>query len=1411
METEIAKADAEEKAYARAVINDDARSVLADIKSAAFQRYNRPDQVKENISCAKPSSTTMRTQSKKEIDDNSETAELFLQDMMDVQRQQLTLNQHMFQAHQARDQHLEQLLSQQRQLALSMTLSKVEVPTFGGDPIHYSEFIRSSETLIENKTASSSARLSYLIQYTSGDVQELMRSCLTMNADDGYEKARSHLKQRYGENHRIATAYVNRIINGPVVKDEDDKALHKLSIQITSCKNTLQDIGYQHRLENPENLLKVLSRPPFSLRKAWRDVAEDISSNQLRDITFDDHAKFVERKARTLTHPFFGKITREQNTTPKTPKGRISFGVDGERDSKEDDLTIKTKKSKCPRCNGDHLLARCDEFKKDAVKDRVKFVRKNGLCDNCLFRGHIAKNCPKASFCKVTGCSKKHSTYLHPQSVNLDDADEKQSENKKEEVQASGNTVDSQNGYVKTKDRCYGVTGAGASEIGMPIVPVKVKSRSSKRTVVTYGLLDSGSNTTFCIHDLMDQLGIEGEETILSLTTLQAQERSINSHVVSLDVYDLDEENLIELSTVFSTPSLPVNEASVPQQADINRWPYLSDVNINVVDASVGLLIGNDVPKALEPKKVKKSNGTGPYAVKTVFGWTINGPLGRNAGLYRAANSIRVDSTLNEQFKRFCNIEFNDSTFDNNVAMSVEDKRAVSILESSAKLRSGHYELSLPWKKFPPELPNNRPVAEHRLALLKKRFTKDPELFLKYSESMDNLLEKGYAIKVLEEPLKASDDKILWYLPHHPVFNSNKPGKLRVVFDCAATYHGVSLNDQLLQEPDLTNSIVGVLTRFRQESIALMADIEAMFHQVNVCYKDRDFLRFLWLPVNNLDTEPEEFQMTVHLFGAKSSPTCANFALQKTAIDNADEFDEDVAETIKRNFYVDDCLKSALNDDMAIKLAADLRDLLQRGGFRLTKWVANSPKVLASIPEIDRAGSVKDLCLEQLTLERALGVQWDVRLDQFGFKIKMKPKPATRRGVLSVVSSVYDPLGFVAPFVLVAKIIMQDLCRKNLSWDDVLQDDYLKRWEVWLEQLMKIEQLYIPRCFKPHQFGRTTSIQLHLFADASERGYGPVGYLRLVNEFGDIHVAFVIGKARVAPLKVITIPRLELSAAVVATRLDKMIRSEIDYSIDFTTFWTDSTTMLGYVANKDKRFKTFVANRLAVIHETTNPNQWRYVNTCLNPADDASRGLQADALFKNKRWLTGSDFLWKTEDQWPSQREISTVSLDDDPEVRRESQAFAADSDTEVITLEQVFERFSSWLRLKIFIAWTLRYRENLRDAVNRRKAGKEPQMNEIINPISVEEIKRAEREIVICVQGSSFREEVSGLRKSEGNNETRKTKPCPIKKSSSIQNLDPQFQDGILRVGGRLKNAPIEWESKHPFRKTLVNIELEL
>ena len=257
---------------------------------------------------------------------------------------------------------------------------------------------------------------------------------------------------------------------------------------------------------------------------------------------------------------------------------------------------------------------------------------------------------------------------------------------------------------------------------------------------------------------------------------------------------------------------------------------------------------------------------------------------------------------------------------DDEIAMSCDDKRALSVMEETIQLKNGHYELALPWKNPPPSLPRNRPLAERRLKLLKKRLEKDDELLKKYSTFMNDLLEKGYARKVPDQQCKEQNDAT-WYLPHHPVFRPQKPDKVRVVFDCAAEYGGTSLNKELLQGPDLTNSLVGVLTRFREGPVAMMADIEDMFHQVRVRPPDCDSFRFLWWRDNDLSKEPTEYQMMVHLFGSVSSPTCANFALRKTTDDNNEQFDPDTISTVKRNFYVDDCLKSSQNEQAAITTA----------------------------------------------------------------------------------------------------------------------------------------------------------------------------------------------------------------------------------------------------------------------------------------------------------------------------------------------------------------------------------------------------------------------------------------------------------------------------------------------------------
>jgi len=387
---------------------------------------------------------------------------------------------------------------------------------------------------------------------------------------------------------------------------------------------------------------------------------------------------------------------------------------------------------------------------------------------------------------------------------------------------------------------------------------------------------------------------------------MEKENSTTHAHVVSLEVLDLDEDNLVELPVVFTRPKLPVTMENVADQQDIARWDYLAKAEIPKIDADIGLLVGSNASVILEPKEVIPSQCGGPYATRTIFGWLVNGPLGRSTRTNAyTANFIKTDLQLNEQFKSYCNMESNDSAYGEATSMSANDKRVLEIMSDSIELKDDHCQIALPWKNDPPFLEKNRTVAKHRLKLLKRRLLRDSELKSKYKDCIADLLDKGYAAKA---PAAEVHGKT-WYLPHHAVSHPAKPGKVRVVFDCSAKYHGKSLNDQILQGPDITNSLVGVLTRFRQDPVAFMSDVEAMFHQVRVSPNDCSALRFLWWPDGNMDLEPEKLIMTVHLFGGVSSPSCANFALKRTASDNKARFSPETVETLECSFYVDDCLK----------------------------------------------------------------------------------------------------------------------------------------------------------------------------------------------------------------------------------------------------------------------------------------------------------------------------------------------------------------------------------------------------------------------------------------------------------------------------------------------------------------------
>ena len=296
------------------------------------------------------------------------------------------------------------------------------------------------------------------------------------------------------------------------------------------------------------------------------------------------------------------------------------------------------------------------------------------------------------------------------------------------------------------------------------------------------------------------------------------------------------------------------------------------------------------------------------------------------------------------------NHDFNETLDDKE--MSVEDRRFMKMAEQSIKLQDGHYNIDLPFRTESPVMLNNYQVVEQRLMGLKKKFKKNEKFKSEYAEFLEEVISKGHAEVVPQAELQQTDGKV-WYIPHHGIFHPKK-GTIRVVFDCGATIQGTSLNAELLQGPDLTSTLLGVLVRFRQHPVALMADIKSMFHQVRVTKSDVDFLRFLWWPKGDVFLSPVEHRMTVHLFGAVSSPSCANFALRQTAKDNINCFNPEVISTIENNFYVDDCLKSLETEQKGVDLVKDLTCVCHKGGFHLTKWVSNSGAVLSHIPKEDR-------------------------------------------------------------------------------------------------------------------------------------------------------------------------------------------------------------------------------------------------------------------------------------------------------------------------------------------------------------------------------------------------------------------------------------------------------------------------
>jgi len=1030
--------------------------------------------------------------------------------------------------------------------------------------------------------------------------------------------------------------------------------------------------------------------------------------------------------------------------------------------------TGETPRLSCTFCKKQyHSLSDCRDFMKKEMTERKDYIKKEGLCFGCLKKGHRSKQCTNRNDCKK--CKRKHPTSLHEDSPPSGGQWSATQETKVKLPVEQSSGVGQPQCENQHKDHqnasCRKVSSRLEHSLTSMAVPVYLSTeKNPEHEILVYALLDTMSDTTFVLDSVAEDLQASYEPATLRLTTLTDNSSTVLCKKYGdLRVRGFNSERIVSLPITYSRNIIPLDKKHVPTPETASQWTHLGRLENLLTpkqNCPVGLLIGYNCPRALAPLNSVVGNNNEPFAVETELGWSIVGGGSSSEGNVHKTYTEEVTAGSAADLIQLMGQDFKEPE-SHLKSMSQEDKKFLKTLEEGIHHREdGFYEMPLPFRNGEPSLPNNRQAALHRVLSLKKQFDKKPQYFQHYTAFMKEILERGDAEKIPDSEMDVPNQ---WYIPHHGVYHPKKPGKVRVVFDCSARHQGVCINDHLLQGPDLINSLVGVLCRFREGPIAFTCDIEKMFHQFRVEKGHQDYLRFLWWEDGDLSKPPSDYRMKVHLFGASSSPGCANFALKQLAKDHR-YIGEKAAEFLKEDFYVDDGLKGESSVEAAVDLLEKARLICAKGNLRLHKIISNNAEVMKSVPESERGNAVPtnlETDHGDSAIERALGLQWCMESDSFCFKLSLKDNPLTRRGILSTVASIFDPLGLISPVILAGRQILQSMCKENLSWDHPIPENLRPQWEKWREELQKLKDVKIPRCYHPEGFGSPVSVQLHHFSDASLSGYGRCSYLRLENGDGQVHCTLVTAKARVTPLKVTTVPRLELQAAVLSATAARVLETELSYPNITHHFWTDSKVVLGYIQNEATRFHMYVANRVEQIHQNSQAQQWHYVATAENPADHASRGLSVEEL-STSNWFTGPAFLWK--------KEIATDNIDieispQDTELK--SATVHMSQRSQFTSFEERVGRFSSYSKLIAAVAVIIK-------CCARKK---KEQLS------SLEAKQKAERNLIRVIQKEKFEE------------------TCELKsRSHPLQNLDPfHDNDNVLRVGGRLRKTSEMYGVKHP------------
>lgn len=1313
----------------------------------------------------------------------------------------------------------------------------ISIPTFSGNITNWTSFIELFGALIiEDNGLSNIEKFMYLKTYLSGEALKLIEGLELTN--DNFEVALNILKDRFENKLFIINTHLNFILDYPKITKCTSQILRDF---LTQCKSNIVALEVvKCPVESWDLILiNILSRKlDFASKRAYEEERQRNSDNFP---TLKEFFEILGRRCSVLEtmHSADSFSSKGSEVKPKYPPKTTLLGsvrVDSEPNSNHKNYNksrnFSDNKAICLFCKQTtHRIYTCFQFKNLNSNEKSQFVSSNQLCFNCLGNKHNANRCPSSQCCRV--CFKKHHTLLHVDQSNfIKNKTDFATPNRNSQQncspltnsqRASGTSPKNQNESNNTDFPFFTANYSGQrqevsqlsdshvdhlSQLQSDNTLSSVTNFSSNHSQVLLAtglvtfyskenkpiqariLFDNGSQTNFITQSLVDKLKLTPHNVNLNIVGI-GQNVTVSQQMVNLLISSkvnnrhFDVPCAILNNITCKLPQIPIDfkKLRIPPGLDLADPTFFDPSDIDI-------LLNASVYSDMLCEGFIRLGKNLPILQKTHLGWIVVGNIPpeftRKSSSNQALNvslhsqAILGKDNLDSLLSKFWTIE----EVSTEKCLSPEDTLAEEIFQSSFKLLGdGSVQVDIPLKG-PQEfekLGDTFSIALKRFENLEKRFRKDPQLFQKYSQFIQEYVALGHAHYV-PLTLKTPDNNPKYFLPHHCVVREESVStKLRVVFDASCkSSTGYSLNDLCLKGYQVQPELYDILCSFRTFSYVLTADIEKMFRQIRVNPAHALLQNILWR--DSPDMSLKNIQLDTVTYGTNCAPFLASRTLHEIATQNNSLYPL-ASDALLSHTYMDDILYSC-NDLIQLQIAySQLTQLLKGYNFHLHKWNSNSPEFLKKIC-VDLQNSDELLTFDN-SANKVLGLSWHSRSDTLSISFPhctpdIKQGRTTKRKMLSLLAQMFDPLGLIGPVIVVGKMLMQSLWLEKINWDTELSPLRADEWKSFFEDALNLSQLKVPR----HLFLKKeiTTLYAHGFADASLKAYGACVYFKADYSDGTTSCNLITSKSRIAPIKTVSLPRLELCAMVLLSNLVKRV---IDiYSqqipINFVYLWTDSEIALCWVGSHASRWSVFVSNRVSQIQHLTEKYQWNHVDSRNNPADLLSRGSTVQKIQESSLWWNGPPFLHKFGFDLSS---VSTkkknLQNSNIPEERKVSMIVAPlKKNPHEVFWNSILNKYSSFSRLQRVIAFVFRFATNLKSHSDQAVTG----------PLTVDELARAEATVIKTLQELYFATELKELKQNK------------ILSNKNLRSLNPFInKNGYLCVGGRLKNADVPEAQENP------------